>query len=542
MDGKPDAILAQGHEPDKQGEPERPRGPISSGLARAATVMAGATVLSRLLGLVREIVAAALFGATSAKAAYVIAYYVPFFVQRLLLGGTLSIVFIPTISRYLARGETDEARAVSANLFTLVLLMGVGMAAAGQLLAPLLVPLAAPGFAAEPGLILLAVRLTRIIFVAMIFLALSVYVTGFLQAHQAFTVPAAAPLVFNVVIIAGTLVLGVRYGITGLAVSWILGTAAQFLVQLPAARARGLRFGRPDLRHPAVAGLARLAVPAMLGLAVVEINAYVGRFIASYIPSTATTHAVAVLDYAYEVIQAPAGIFAISIATAIFPLLSAHAATGSRDELRGAAMLALRTLLVIILPVAAFAVALREPLIRLLFERGLFTGGATAAVASAMGAYALGLPAIAAYYVLTRAYYALHDMATPVRIGAGMIALNAGLAYLFMRLWGASGIALASSVVATVNAAALLYHLRRRLGGVEGRQVASTTVRAGLAALLSALAMVAASRAAGSGALPQLLAGGGTGALAYVALARLLRVEELGGAWGMIRRRGAAAR
>src|SRR3990172_8535673 len=147
-------------------------------LARAATLMAAATVASRVLGLLREVVAAALFGATNAKAAYVIAYYLPFFVQRLLLGGTLSIIFIPTISRYLARGEEGEARTISANLFTLVLLLGVGMVAVGQLIAPLLVPLAAPGFAASPGLIPLAVELTRIIFVAMLFLALSVYVTG----------------------------------------------------------------------------------------------------------------------------------------------------------------------------------------------------------------------------------------------------------------------------------------------------------------------------------------------------------------------------
>jgi len=531
MNGKPEAILTQQAPGDKEA---RGSGPT---LARAATLMAAATVASRVLGLVREIVAAALFGATNAKAAYVIAYYVPFFVQRLLLGGTLSIVFIPTISRYLARGEHAEARAVSANLLTLVLFIGLAMAAVGQLVAPLLVPLAAPGFAASPGLVGLAVSLTRIIFVAMLFLALSVYVTGFLQAHQQFTVPALAPLVFNVVIIAGTLLLGVRYGITGLAVSWILGTAAQYLVQLPAAWRLGLRFGRPDLRHPAVADLGRLAVPAMLGLAIVEINAYVGRFFASFVPATATANAVAVLDYAYEVIQAPAGIFAISIATAIFPLLAAHAAVEARGELRAAAMLALRMLLAIILPVAAFAVALSEPLIRLLFERGLFTGAATRAVADATAAYALGLPAIAASYVVTRAYYALHDMATPVRVGVWMIGLNALLDYVLMRLWGATGIAVATSLVATANVATLLVLLRRRLGSVEGRTLASTAARGTLAAAISAGVMVAASRAVPPSAALQLLAGGVAGAAIYLLLSRMLGVGELDAAWGMVRRK-----
>jgi len=515
-------------------------------LARAATIMAGATVASRVLGLLREVVAAALFGATNAKAAYVIAYYLPFFVQRLLLGGTLSIVFIPTISRLLARGETDEARRVSGSLFTLVLVLGFAMVAAGQLIAPLLVPLAAPGFTASPGLIPLAVELTRIIFVAMLFLALSVYVTGFLQAHHRFTVPALAPLLFNAVIIAGTLLLGTRYGIHGLAVSWILGTAAQFLVQLPAAWRLGLRFGPADVAHPAVRELGRLAVPAMLGLAVVEINAYVGRFFASFIPATASTNAVAVLDYAYEVIQAPAGIFAISIATAIFPLLAAHAATEARGELRSTAMLALRTLLVIILPIAALAIAARGSLIALLFERGVFTGPATRAVAAAVAAYALGLPAIAAYYVVTRAYYALQDMATPVRIGAGMVVLNAGLDYALMRVWGAPGIALATSIVSTVNVLVLLSLLRRRLDGIDAPRVGTTAVRAGVAAVgagavgAGALRAVAASVAAPgtAGLLAQLAAATLAGGAAYLLLCRALRVSELQVAWVMLTRRG----
>lgn len=526
--------------------------PGAGGLARAATLMAGATIASRLLGLVREVVAAALFGATDAKAAYVIAYYVPFFVQRLLLGGTLSIVFIPTISRYLARGERAEARAVMANLLALVVLIGMGMMLLGQLAAPLLVPLAAPGFAASPGLIPLAVSLTRIIFVAMLFLALSVYVTGVLQAHQRFTTPALAPLLFNLVIIAGTLLLGARYGITGLAVSWVLGTAAQFAIQLPSARRLGLHLGRPDLRHPAVRTLGALAVPAMLGLAVIEINAYVGRFFASFAPAADGANAVAVLDYAYEVVQAPAGIFAISIATAIFPLLATQAASAARADLRRTAMLALRTLLAIILPVAAFAVALRQPLIALLFERGAFTGAATAAVAAATAAYALGLPAIAAYYIVTRAYYALQDMRTPVRVGVVMIGLNAALDYILLRLWGATGIALATAIVATVNVVALLWRLRPALGGVEAAALGRVLIRAGGAAVLAGGIMAAAAMAVadalaegagGTAALIlQLAAGGAAGAAAYVLLARALGVAELTGAWTVLRRGSAAAR
>lgn len=497
-------------------------------LARAATLMAAATVASRVLGVVREIVTAALFGASDAKGAFVIAYYVPFFVQRLLLGGTLSVVFIPTISRYLAVGDDEGARRVSGTLLTLVLLLGAAMVGAGELAAPLLVRLAAWGFSGSPGLIALAVSLTRITFVAMLFLALSVYVTGFLQAHHRFTAPAVAPLLFNLVIIGGTLLLGPRIGIAGLALSWILGTAAQFVVQLPGARRLGLVFRRPDLRHPAVVEIGRLAVPAMLGLAVVEINAYVGRFFAALLPTTGGVNAVAVLDYAYEVVQAPAGIFAVSIATAIFPLLSRRAAAGASADVRATGSLGLRTILVALLPVVAGIVALHRPLIALLFQRGQFGPAATDAVSAALTAYAFGLPAIGAYYVVTRTYYALQDMATPVRVGVAMVVLNAALDYFLMRVLGTVGLALASSLVALINVGMLLWLLSRRLGGIEQPSLLRTAVRAGLAAVAAAVVMAAVAAALTHGGVAvQVGVAALAGAAVYVGGCLLLRVREL---------------
>lgn len=520
--------------------------PSARRLAQAASLMAVAAVASRVLGLLREVVAAWLFGATNAKAAYVIAYYLPFFVQRLLLGGTLSIVFIPTISRYLARNDLEEARRVSGSLFSLVLVAGLAMVGVGLVLAPLLVPVAAPGFAASPGLLELAVQLTRIIFPAMLFLALAVCVTGFLQAHHDFTAPALAPLLFNITIIAGTLLLGPRIGVRGLAIAWIAGTAAQFLAQLPAARRYGLRLGPIDLSHPAVRELARLAVPAMLGLAVVEINAYVDRFFASLLPPHPAANPVAVLDYAYEIVQAPAGIFAISIATAIFPLLSRHAATDSHDDLRGTSSLALRTLLFVILPVTALVLALREPLVRLIFQRGEFGPQATHAVAATLAGYAVGLPAIAAYYVVTRMYYALQDMVTPVRIGAAMVILNAVLDYILMQVWGVVGIALATSIVSVVNVALLLWNLRRRLGRIDGGRIASTSLRTGTAALVAGLLMAAVAEAVRpvglAGQSLQVGAAAVVGALVYLGACRVLRVQELRVALDLLRRPVRAAR
>jgi len=511
--------------------------------------MAVATVASRVLGLLREVVAAALFGASNDKAAYVIGYYLPFFVQRLLLGGTLSIVLIPTISRYLAQGDEEEAHRVTSSLLTLVALVGVGMVIVGELAAPLLVPIAAPGFAATPGLLELAIRLTRIIFIAMFFLALAVFATGYLQAHQHFTVPALAPLLFNGVIIAGTLVLGPRVGIAGLAISWVLGTAAQFLVQVPMARRFGLRW-RPaiDFNHPAIVEIGRLAVPAMLGLAIVEINAYVARFFASFLPAAPGVNAVAILDYAYEVVQAPVGIFAISIATAVFPSLARHAAAGAREELRSMSSVGLRTTVFAILPITALALALRSPLIRLLFERGQFSPAATDAVAASFALYAIGLPAFAAYYVVTRTYYALHDMTTPVRIGVVMIALNALLDYLLMQVFGVAGIALAASIVGHINVAALLWVLRGKLGRIDGGRLWQTVLRTGLAAAVAGGVMALLGAEVPTivrvphfvGQVVQVGLAAAGGAVVYLVGCRILGVEELAAARALFRRRPAA--
>ena len=514
-------------------------------LARAATLVAGATVGSRLLGLVREIVVAALFGASDAKAAYVIGYYLPFFVQRLLLGGTLSIVLIPTLADVIGRRDDAELRRVSAYLFTAVVAIGVGMVLVGQLLAPLLVPLAAPGFTANAAQLDLTIYLTRINFLAMFFLAVSVFATAYLQALQRFGPPAVAPLVFNVVTIAGALWLGPRLGITGLALAWVAGSAAQFLAQAPALHGAGFRYRLAvDWSHPTMRTLRHLAVPAMLGLAIVEINAYVGRFFASLLAVTPGVNAVAALDYAYEIVQAPVGILAISLATVLFPSMSQRAAAGDHDGLRQATSLGLRSLLFLVLPVSAGLVIFARPVIQLVFERGEFGPAATTTVAACLSAYAVGLVPMAGYYVITRTYYALQNMRTPVAVGAGMVALNAVLAYTFMRAFGVAGIALATATVAFVNVGVLSVMLGRSLGGIEGRRIGITVIKAGVATAVALAVGVAVMRVGlaglGLGRFEHaILLGAAVSAAAgfYLIASLLLRSDEVGMLRDLVRRR-----
>jgi len=508
----------------------------SARLTRAAGVIAVGTVASRGLGLIRDVFIAAFFGATSVKSAFVIAYAIPFFVQRLFLAGILSIVFIPAITDVLTRNDADETRRVVTSTFNLVLLIGCGLTVFGILAAPLLVPVAAPGYLrTNPAVLTSAIGLTRVMFVSMAFLALSGFVTGYLNAHHRFAVPALAPLVFNLVIIAGVAWLGGRLGIRGVAVSFLLGWAAQFLVQLPAARQAGLRWGTSlDLHHPAIREMGRLAIPAMLGLAVIEINANVGRFFTSFLPPQPAVDYVAVLDYAFTVNQAPVSIFALSLATALFPTMARRAAEGPA-LLRETTSLGLRGVLFTMVPVMAATLALSEPLVRVVFQRGAFAPQATHAVALGLVGFAVGSVPYAAYYIVTRTFYAMHDTRTPVRIGLYMILLNALLDALLMQWLGHVGIALATSLVALANVGWMLAVLRRRLGGVDGRAVTATAVRTTLAGAVLALVSLGTLQAVGrlvgtagfSGAAISLGAALLAGTAAYLGACALLGVREL---------------
>ncbi len=510
----------------------------SARLTRAAGVIAVGTVASRGLGLIRDVFIAAFFGATSAKSAFVIAYAIPFFVQRLFLAGILSIVFIPAITEVLTRGDAVETRRVVTSTLNLVLLIGCGLTVIGIVAAPVLVPVAAPGYLrTNPSVLTTAIGLTRVMFVSMAFLALSGFVTGYLNAHHRFAVPALAPVVFNVVIIAGVAALCGRLGlgIRGVAVSFLLGWVAQFLVQLPAARRVGLRWGTcVDLRHPAIREMGRLAIPAMLGLAVIEINANVGRFFTSFLPPQPGVDYVAVLDYAFTINQAPVSIFALSLATALFPTMARRAAEGPA-LLRETTSLGLRGVLFTMVPVMAAMLVLSEPLVRVMFQRGAFDPGATHAVALGLVGFAVGSVPYAAYYIVTRTFYALHDTRTPVRIGLYMILLNAALDWLLMRWLGHVGIALATSIVALINVGWMLAVLRRRLGGVDGGAVAATAVRTALAGAVLALVSLGTLQAVGrvlptarfSGAAIQFGAALAAGAAAYLGACALLGVREM---------------
>jgi putative peptidoglycan lipid II flippase len=280
--------------------------------------------------------------------------------------------------------------------------------------------------------------------------------------------------------------------------------------------------------------MGRLAVPAMLGLAVIEINSNVGRFFASILHAGPGVDYLAALDYAFQLVQAPVSIFALSIATALFPTMARHAESDTR-ALRDATSLGLRGILFTMMPVMAWILAASPLIVRVIFQRGAFGPAATDAVAVAFVGYAIGAVPYAAYYIVTRTFYALHDTRTPVQVGLYMVALNAVGDFVLMRWFGALGIALATSIVAFTNVALLMWVLRRRLGRLDGSALAATAARTGFAALCLAATVVILIHVAGhaistrrlSGALAVLLGATVAGSAVYLGICRALGVREL---------------
>lgn len=458
-------------------------------VARAAIVVMAAFVISRVLGLVRDIVIARQFATSAEYAAYVAAFRIPDLLFVLVAGGALASAFIPTFSTYLTR-EREEAgwRLVSAIGTWLLITVGT-CALLLAITASWWVPLV---FAFDPALLQLTVHLTRIMLISTVIFSVSGLVMSVLHSYQHFLWPSIAPAFYNVGIIAGALVLAPRFGITGLAVGVVVGACAHLVVQIPTlVKYKRQIWPQLGLGDPEIAGgvreVARLMAPRVAGLAVVQLNFIVTTALASYLNPAAVSS----LDYAWKIMLLPQGVFAMAVATAAFPTFSEQAAAGNHDEMQHTLGQTLRAILFLTLPAAIGLMVLREPLVTLLFQRGAFDAASTAAVAWALLFYAPGLVGHSLIEISTRAFYALHDTLTPVLIGAGAMVLNLILSLFFMFNFGEpgnlsrgphGGLALANTIATTLEMFILLWLLRNRLHGLESRRLALSALRLGSAA------------------------------------------------------------
>ncbi len=471
------------HPPDTPAPGAHAAGHETERVARAAGTIGLFTLLSRVLGFVRDMVLARLFGASLAADAFFVAFRIPNLFRELLAEGTMSAAFVPVFTEKLATGDREGAWALASRVFTLLLMVLVAVVAVGVAAAPLIVRVMAPGFADDPGQTGLTVLLTRIMFPYLLFIGLSALAMGILNAHRAFALPALAPFCFNLALISAALWLAPVFTEPTVGLAWgvVAGGAAQLALQIPGLVKKRM-VPRPAFapRDPDVRRIGKLMVPVVFGLSVTQVNLLVNTLLASLL----ATGSVSYLYYGMRLIHFPLGVFGIALATAILPTLSTQAAKNDLHGLQSGVVEALKLIAFITLPAMAGLIGLRFPIISILFQRGAFDAAATDGVAIAVVAYAAGLWAFAAVRIVAATFYALQDTKTPVRAAAIAMAANVALNLALMGPLGHGGLALATSLAAMLNLTMLLLALRKRLSGLDFRSLGPSLARTCAAALL----------------------------------------------------------
>jgi putative peptidoglycan lipid II flippase len=445
-------------------------------LAWSTAIFALATGLSRILGLVREIVASYYFGAAGKINAFTVAFQVPNLIRALVADAALSSAFVPVFSELLERGDRKRAWRVASTLFWLMLLGLGALVALLIVIAPLVIaPFGDPGGDKE-----LAIGLSRVLFPIVALLGVSGVIVGILNSYDQFTVPALSPVFWNLAIILG-LVLGVPHADTidarlyVYAISIVVGTVIQVLLPVPwLLKLDGRLHMVLDWRDPAVRRVFVLMVPVTIGLGLINFNLVIDSIFASRLidPELAPT----AIDKAFRVYMLPQGVFSVAVATVLFPSLSRLAARGDRDGFRHMVGLGLRQIAFLLVPASVLSAVLAEPIVRLLYQRGEFDPGQTPVVAGALAAFAAGLTFNGTMLLLNRAFFSLQSPWIPTAVALGNLGLNAVLDALFYR-FGTWGIPLSTTFVNIAGTAALLALLRRRLGSIELRESASAFLR-----------------------------------------------------------------
>ena len=456
-------------------------------LARSGVIFAVATGASRILGLVREIVAAYLFGIKGPINAFNIAFLIPNTVRSLVADSALSAAFVPVFSDLLVKGERKRAWRVASSIFWLMLLGLGGLTALFIVLAPWVMSL----FNYGPNELYgpLAIGLSRILFPTVVILGLTGVVVAILNSYDHFTVPALSPVAWNLVILLG-LALGAEHAslkstrLYYYAVAILIATVVQFLLPLPWLRGRdGQLHLVIDISDPAVKRTFLLMVPVTIGLGLININAVIDQLFAThFLPKN---YAPTAIVSAFRLYMLPQGVFSVAVATVLFPLLSRHASRQDWNGFKGTVATGLRVIIFLLLPASAAAAILATPIVRLLYQRGAFLPSQTPIVAACLAAFALGLTFNGTMLMMNRGFFSLQSPWIPSWVALGNLGVNAVLDAVFYR-FGVWGIPLSTSIVNIAGTLALLVLFRRKMGGFGLRETTRTFLLVAAASLVLA--------------------------------------------------------
>lgn len=460
--------------------------PEKKEIVRAAGILGFATILSRILGMVRDMVVSRLFGAGMATDAFFGAFMIPNLLRRFFAEGALTAAFVPIFSEWREKHGDDGARDLANICFTLLTIVMATITLLGILFSPLIVHLFFPGFSAVPGKMELTITLNRLLFPYIFFISLVALCMGILNTLRHFFTPAISTVFLNLAMIASALLLHRRFEvpILSLAIGVLIGGLLQLLLQLPVLWKKGyplkLNF---NFHHPALKRITLLMLPALFGVGVYYLNITVSNILASLLPQGSVSY----LYYAQRLFEFPLGVFVVSVAQAVLPSMSRQAANEDFAGVRDSLNFGLRLTLFITIPATFGLMLCAVPLFSLLFMGGAFSYGEVRGAGEALLYYALGLSSVALIRVLAPAFYALKDTSTPVITALVAFFVNLLFSLLLMGPLLHAGLALATTLAAGVNMILLLWFLRRRLGPFGGRAVFLTAAKALVAALPMAL-------------------------------------------------------
>ncbi|MFH1834416.1 MAG: murein biosynthesis integral membrane protein MurJ [bacterium] len=509
---------------------------IRTVVGRAALIILAATLVGRLLGLVRDVAVAYFFGARAETDAFFLAYRIPYLLV-LMVAGALTATFVPLLSYRLATGRKREAWDLSVNMGNIICVVLIAVTVVLIVVAPWIIPLVGFGFSA--GTADKAVFLFRILMIGFVFEGLTGLVFGMLNSLRRFALAAFAPAVGTVVTLVITVAFARSLGITALAIGSVIGWAVGLAVLFPGLRDQGIRYKpRIDWHDPGVREVGGMVWPILIGSAVGKVSIFADQVLGS----TLEVGSISSLSYAEKLFQLPLGLFVAGITVPIFPLLSEQVAANAPERVKATVDFSMRLMGFLMVPATVGIILLRYPIIGLIFEHGKFTSADTTRTAWALLFLCLGLYAYAGRDTLTRVFYSYHDTRTPVKISVATVVINVGLSYLFMQFLGVGGLALGTTVALTINFVVLMWLLMRKIGPVGfGKTLGSLLRVTGVSAVMGAVVWPVdyllsrdVTATTGSDAV-RVIVGLVVGGFVFLLVSRLVKMPELAEITNMLR-------
>ncbi len=429
-------------------------------LLRTLATVSSLTMVSRVLGYVRDFFIARFFGASLATDAFFVAFKIPNLLRRMFAEGAFSQAFVPILAGYKQANSPQDTRSLIDSVSTLLFLALVVTAALGMAAAPLIVYVTAPGFAADPAKFALTVEMLRIVFPYIVFISLVALSAGILNTWNRFSVPAISPALLNVSFIVGAAFFAGYFDPPVLVLAWavFIGGVLQLGFQLPFLVKLGLMpRWRLDLSHPGVRRVLFLMAPAAFGVSVSQVSLLINQIFASFLP----TGSVSWLYYADRLMELPAGVLGVAVGTVLLPSLSKYHAGAQHAEYGRLLDWGLRITVLLAVPSAAALAVLALPLIAMLFQYGRFSAEDAWMTRQALVAYSVGLVGMILVKILAPGFYARQNIATPVKIGIITLVLTQAMNLVFVGPLRHAGLALAIGLGACLNAALLYRYLRR---------------------------------------------------------------------------------